>query len=324
MGEERPPPQVTVRDPSRPERTAEVLASGSDDPPRPNPLTPRRLRALLAVLLVAGTAVGVVELRERRAAAAEQRRLDRVVDLAVERRGGSTSYDPGTSQVTLDLQLRVVNRGPRDLLVERGALGGYRLVQQMVEVGAGDTAPLLLRKRLTCSPTTPPPEEPLTALELALRTPAGPRQVTLPVEVGGDDGARACGFLELEESVDITVLGAQRTPAGVELAVDLASRSVREVALAAVDPGPGLSVQVGVLDQGEALLPVALPRRGGQDAGRGLTFELLLNVTDCRVAQTARPQLAFRFTDDVGRVSQPLIGYEPAFLSSLLADSCSG
>ena len=311
---------MTVSDPARP---ADLLVSG-DEEPRPSPFTRRRLQAVAALALVGALAAGAVELRERRAAAAEQRRLDRVLDLRVEPEGDLSSYDEGSGVATLDLQLRLHNDGPRDLVVERGTAGSYVLVQTAVEVTAGGEAPLQLRREVTCTPTAPPPRVSLPALSLELRTAAGPRQVALPLDEDllGDEAARVCGFVPLEEAVEVELLGAARPAGALELALELASRSIEAVSLAAVDAGPGLRVSVRESSGGPVSLPLRLPPRPGFGSRQTTSLEVRLEVTDCTSARTALPQLELRVVDENGRTGQPLVGYDPAFLGTLLSAAC--
>jgi hypothetical protein len=323
VGDERRTPEVTVRDPSRPARPADVLVSGEDEP-RPSPFTPRRLRAAGALLAVAAAAVGVVELRERRAAAAEERRLDRVLELAVEPRGSGSSYDPATGAAELDLQLSLRNTGPRDVVVERGAVGEYVLVQDVVQVSAGGDAPLLLRRTVVCSPTSPPQAAPLDVLRLDLRTAAGPRQLELPLVQGlvRDEAARACGFVPLEEAVDVRLLDLVRQRESVQLSLDLSSRSLEPVALAAVDAGPGLRAELTLVENGSTDLPLALPPDRRDGTRRGTSMEVRVTVVDCALARTARPQVELQVVDEAQRVAQVSFDYDPAFLGTLLSDAC--
>lgn len=319
MGEEPRPPQVTVRDPSRPDRPADVLESGADEPLRPKALTPWRRRVLLAVLLVGAAVVGAAEFGERRAATAEQRRLDRVVDLAVERRGGVSSYDPVTGSVRLDLLLRLRNDGPRGLVVEGATAGPLGLVQSPVELGAGDSASLLLRREVSCSPTTPPPPTPLGVLALDLRTAGGPRQVELPLDAAlvTDDAPRTCAFRPVEEALDVEVRSTDRSERGIEVVLALTSDSARQVTLVAVEAARGLTTQVTGAT-GDAL-PLIVPSR----ATGALLVEVVVSASDCDAARQARAQLVLRLADDRGRVGQPVAAYDPRFFGGLLAESCS-
>jgi hypothetical protein len=76
-------------------------------------------------------------------------------------------------------------------------------VQVLVELDSADSGSLLLRKRVVCSPTQPPPPDALGPLELALRTAAGPRRVQLAADTGlrPTTAARACGFVPTEEAL---------------------------------------------------------------------------------------------------------------------------
>lgn len=305
----------------REQHPVDLLVSGDDEPDRPSPFTPRRLKAAAAVLLVLAAGAGFAELRERRAAAAEERRLARVVDLAATPEGGSSSYDPRTREVVLYVELRLRNAGPREVVVERGSAGSFALVQQLVEVGAGDDVALLLRRSLVCSPLEPPPADDTTALRLDLRTAAGPRSVELPVQgiPGVAETARACGFVPLEESVGFRIDAANATDDGTaELLLQVDANAPRAVQVTRVLAGPGLRPEL--LDaQGRPQLRRALPR------GRS-TSVVRLHVDDCGSAGGSRadgdPSLTLVLRDENGRVGQVEVLYAGAFLGSLLSDAC--
>lgn len=323
MDAQRPAPRVTVHDPSRAARPLDLLESGDADSPRPNPLTRRRIRLLAGVLLLVALGAAGLELRDRRAAAAEERRLAGIVDLSLEPRGASTGYDPVTGRATLELQVRLANDGPRDVTVERGGMGSYRLVQRAIRVRPGSFAALTLRKDLTCSPDVPPPAESLRALELALRTAAGPRQVSLPLTAYEDDAARACGFYEPAEAVQAFVSGIDGSDGRLVLALDLFSRSVRALALVGVQAGPGLAVRVSGRGDRDGTLPLTFPI-GTPGGGVAVPLDAQLVVTDCAAARTAAAELTLWLRADDGRVGQALLSYEPGSLASLLTASCAG
>lgn len=296
--------------------TLDVLSSGADDE-RPSPFTRRRLAVAAGVALLGLAALGVVQLR----ALQEERRLDRIVDVAVEVRGSTTGYDSVSRRADLDVQLRLRNQGPRDLVVTRGRLGGYLLPSTSVQLPAGEEIAVLLRKALTCSPTAPPPPDDLSTLALELRTAAGPRSLTVPVEtgIGPDEDARACGYLPLEEAAFFTVQQSDFLPEGLALRVEVLSQSDQDVDLTAAQAGPGVSVRA----TGGSGLPVTLPPRGG-GADELTTLVLLLEVTDCAAAAAAPARLVFSVSDDRGRVAQPSADYPPSLLEELLSRDCSG
>lgn len=266
------------------ERPADVLEFGDDDPPR-HALTPRRVQSVAALALLVAAVAGVAELRERRAAAAEERRLDRVVDLAVESRGISYSYRPAARGVRVDLELQLRNDGPRDVVVERGDSGAYALVQPAVEVAAGRTVPLLLRRELTCSPSVPPPPAPLEVLVLDVRTAAGPRQVELPLEPSlvTDEAPRPCGLLPLEALVEVVVQDVDRDERGVSVTLAVTSSATRELTVEAVQAAAGLVATA-------VPLPLRLP---AQADGRRQTrvVEVVVDVRECVAARSAPAQL---------------------------------
>src|SRR5688572_9774714 len=99
MADEPRPVRVTVTDPRRAGAPADVLEAGRER----TPLGPRGRRRLLvagALLVAVAAAVGTAEVVERRAEAAEQRRLGSVADLDARLAGSSVA--PGPEDVIVD------------------------------------------------------------------------------------------------------------------------------------------------------------------------------------------------------------------------------
>lgn len=330
--ERRPAPVVSVRDPRRPERPADVLVAGDDKPPLDPAVRRRRLRIGGAALLVGALVVGGAELRERRAATAEERRLDAIVRVTAEPQGDSASYDPTSRVARLESHVLLRNGGPRDLLVVGATLGGYELVQPEVRVPAGRDATLLLQRSVGCSSTEPAPAAADAPLVLELRTGSGPRaaEVALPFDVSA--AARACGFMPVEEAVRFSLVGWEQGGTVLELDLEVSSESVRPVDLVAVQAGPGLDA---VLTSGPGGAPRALPIRLPQRTGSLIEVRRMavqLRVTDCAVAagvgvsggDGAGPQLSLQVRDAAG--DEATIGslYPPVLLGGLLAETCPG
>jgi hypothetical protein len=319
VGDERRPPEVTVSDPSRPAGAADLLVSGDDGPPRPSPFTPRRLQAGAALVVVVALALGAQEWRERRAAAAEERRLDRVLELRAERTGGNASYDPATGSATLELQLDLRNLGPRQVVVAGARIGSYALVPSTVDVPPGDSAPLLLRRVLACSPEQPPVAEADDVLALDLRTAVGPRRLELALAdlLARQEAERICGFLPIEEALGVTTESVLLVPEIPELRITLEVSALGRDALELMEVRvqEGLAARVGVLLPG----PLSLPGRGEPEV-----VEVNVRVDDCAAAREAAPQVELFARDREGRVSRPAVGYDVALLSSLLEVSCPG
>lgn len=314
MGE-RVPQQTPVRDLSRP---ADVLTSGKDER-RPSPFTRRRLEAVGWMLLGAAVALGGTEVRGWW----EDRRLDRVLELSLQTSKSSSSYDQRRGEAELTLAVEVRNDGPRDLVVERGAAGDYVLVRSLVEVPSGEQVPLLLRRTVTCSRTAPPPAAPVDGLRLELQTAAGPRSLSLRMdpEAVGDDAARACGFLPLEEAIGVQAYETESSVGTLGLAVDLNNRSVEPATLVGLDVGQGLRAQVRDVDGGPAALPLPLPPSRPDRFQGGISLMLRVTVVDCAEARTTPPQLELQFTDG-SEEHRASVDYDPASLDRLLSIAC--
>lgn len=272
-----PRPEVTVTDPRQPGR---LVAVEEPVPPRLG----RRGAALLAAtaLVGAGVLVAVDVVRDRRDAA-EQRRLDRVVDVALGEPYGrwSSSHDARTGTGTVEGVVRLVNRGGRDVRVVAARLGRLRTTNAQ-SVPAGDDGELRLHRSLRC-PTdgSPPPPEPEgRQLRIDLETPAGLRQVVLegdglPLGSLDDSVQRACLHPPLAESVRLAGTVVQAEERTVVLRVDVANDGRVPVRLLSLVPARGLVVQsVG----GDATsLPLLLPVRTGRSPAVR-TLELRLSV----------------------------------------------
>lgn len=315
--EPRPSPQVTITDPTHPARPADLLEA---EPGR----LPRGWLLAAGAVLVAGAVVVVgLEVRERRATAAEERRLAAIVDVSVQAEGGGSSYDPGSRRATLENQLLLLNAGPRDLVVAGAAVGGYELVPAEVRVPSGGSAPLLLERSVLCSTTTPPPVTPSGDLALQLRTRTGSRTVEVPLELplSRDEAARACGFLPLEEAVFLETFTLPRGG----LALEVTTRSVRPVDLLGLDVGPGLRGDLRNSDGSPVELPLALPTGSGPSIVAS-SFTLQLEVTDCAVARNrsrvGELQLVVQLRDEQGDTEDTEAYYGSDLVVPLLDDAC--
>ena len=330
--EPRPMPQITVRDPGRPERSADVLVSGGDREDRP-PVDPavrrRRLRVAGAVLLLGAIGIGGLELRDRRARAAEERRLDSVVELRAEHDSGSSDFDPASGTARLDLTVLVHNDGPRDLSVTDAGVAGHRLVSGPVPVRAGRSARLLMQQVVQCAPE-PPATTPPGGLRLTVRTPTGERTVEVELPTDVDEAARLCGFRPLD-TISAFFSGFDRQTAGVrDLALELEARTVGPLQLVAVVPAPGIAVQLRVRGQ-PADLPLDLAPTADR-LTRRVTVQLRLSVSDCDRAREPAdadlpvpgdPQaLLVQVREAAGSVGDLYVGYPDRLLDSLLDESC--
>lgn len=275
---EPPRPEVTVTDPRRP---GAFVPAEEPVPPRLG----RRGTALLAAAALAG-AVSLVAadvVRDRREAA-EQRRVTGEVDVALVEPGygWSSSHDPRTGTGTVEGVVRLVNRGTKDVHVTAAQLGRQRSAgETTLEAGEGGTL-LVLRRAVRCPAdgSAPPPEPEAEQLHVRLRTPAGPRAVSLEGRglPGGsldDSVQRACAHPTLSDSVQLagTVVGLHEQSA--VLRVEVANRGRRPVHLLSLIPARGLVVLS--VDGDAARPPVVLPvGTGGGPSAR--TLEVRLGV----------------------------------------------
>ena len=321
-------PEITVRDPNRPDRPADVLVSGDERVPLDPAVRRRRLRVVGALLLVGALVVAGTEVRERRAEAAEERRLGAIVELRAEHQGGSSTFDPAsrTGRLTLDVLLH--NDGPRDVSVTAATVAGYDLLSQSLQVAAGRSATMALQRTVTCDGSTPP-STPTGHLRLAVRTVTGERPVDIALPVDEDEATRLCGFRPLETMIASFADSARPAPDTAELVLDLQTQAVEPVHLVAVVPPPGIVAQL--LLQGRPRgFPLELTASDGLT--RALSVGLRLTVSDCKAALApsgpdlpdphAGGGLLVQVRDSTGTVGDLLLGYPDGLLDSLLGESC--
>lgn len=256
---EQPRPQVTVTDP----REREALVAVEEPPPLR--LGRRGAALLAAAALVGATALFVTDVARARGEAVEQRRLDRVVDLALGEASGpwSSAHDARTGTGTVTGVVRLVNRGPRPVRVTGAQFGRLRSTQEPVLPAGGDDT-LLLERTIRCpadgGPPAPEPEG--GQLRVRLETPAGTRQVLLRgdgLPMGSLDGSvqRACRHPPLGESVQLAGTVVRSDDRTVVLHVDLANGGRVPVRLLSLVPARGLVV---VSVEGDATsMPLVLP-----------------------------------------------------------------
>ena len=261
---EQRPPQVTVRDPSRPAPAPEPEPEAAG--PAPEPRVRRRRAAVGAALLLAAAALVVADLDRDRRASSHERRLDGVVDIALGRQAGasSTSYHRVRGVGTVEAVVHLVNRGPRAVEVTAAEIAGARFDGVLPLAARTGSGAVLLTRTVRCpADGSPPPSEPdARRLVLDVRTPAGPRRAAvdvgrLPVGYVDEQVQRACGFPPLAETVQVagTVLDVQDRTARVRLDLrNVGRRVARLVALA-----PSRPLFVLTVDGESGVLPVPLP-----------------------------------------------------------------
>lgn len=315
-----------MRDPARPRARLDVLVLGPEEP-RPRPFSRGRLGWAAALLVAAGLlATGVVEVRERRAIEAAERRLASVVDLAVVPGGGADVASGGSGspgRITLQQVLRLRNDGPRALTVLSGGIAEHGVAREVTLRPTSITG-VLLERSVVCSADDPPRSAVDPTLRLVLATGAGQRQVelTLPRPFVDDRARAACGLLPLSESIELQAAGADQRPRSLQLSVEVRTRSIRPVEVTGARARDrGLDAVLEEARAGPVGLPV--PGAGGQGVA---TLTVVLTVADCVAARSAvesfsLPGLVLIVTS--GREqAQPAVDYAPVLLAELVDGSC--
>ena len=272
-----PRPEVTVVDPRSP---GALVAVQEPEPPQLG----RRGVALLAVCaLVAVVALVCADVVRDRRAAVEQRRLDGVVDLALD--AGSVQWtadhDRRTGTGTVYGVVRLVNGGPRDVRVVDARLGRLRSGRPRA-LGAEQRGTLVLEQTVRCprDGSPPPPEPEVGRLQLGVQTPAGPRSVSLTVDDArlaelDEQVQKACLYPPLDESVRLAATAVRIDGREVVLQVEVANEGRRPVRLLSLVPARGLVLEtVGGRPPGS---PLFLPVRSWR-APRAQTLEVRLGV----------------------------------------------
>jgi hypothetical protein len=318
--EDLPRPPVTVHDPAG-GPSADVLDSG---PPRLSRRTTVVGAAL--VLVVALVAVGL-QLRERRAAAAEARRLDAAVELSLlpDVSASSSTY-PGSGSLAVQLEVR--NDGPRAVEVAGAAWAGYALLRP-VDVPSGGSRRIALQQEVDCGLGRPALLAVDDDVQLQVRTASTTRTVALPLPaplVAPTEAERVCGFVPLEDALLAAVERQERVGDALVLRLDLSVAGSAPVDLLSVDAGPGLSAALRTGGGAEAVrLPTTLPfAEGGTFVPT--TYEAVVTVTGCSAVGTPGEAALLTLTtgDQAGGTAQLLLSYEPPLLVDLVSASCPG
>lgn len=280
------PPRVTITDPSRPD------PGPVDELDEERPRSRRGLYAVLAVLVLLAAARGVDTVRDRRAAAAEERRLSAVVELELTMRssGGREQRDRATDTATVERTVSLRNSGPRPVAV-LGATVGPLVFAGSAVVQPGREVELALQHEVNCS-TRPQPTDPVTTMVVELRTAGGElveREVPLLEELflsDPDQLRRACGYLAPQEAASVFPDGSTQLVDDAVLVDLFFGNGGRDpVELQRVGGGAGMRAEL-VDAAGRAVpLPLLLPPDSalGSVAGEELLpgVQLRLTVVDC-------------------------------------------
>ena len=251
-------PRITIRDPARPGPAGD--AADTAEPPGRAGWTVAALVAALA-LVIGASAVGE---QARGRDAAEQRRLDAVVEISLSSAlpaGPPLSEPlPGRERRTgLDLEIR--NDGPRQVRVERAELGELRWLGELA-LAPGETGQLPLERTATCprGGGLPALDAAPTGLALAVATRTAVTDVVLAsdqelLERVTSSTRRACGFLPVQDAVEVVAGPTLLRATGFTALLQVVNSAVRPLRLTSVQALPGL--QVGLVSvRGE---PVRLP-----------------------------------------------------------------
>ena len=272
---------MTIVDPARPEQEpGDVL---SDD-------SPRSRHGLYVVLVLIALLIGwrgVDMALERRAAAAQERRLQAVVDLQLISRGGRGSENRSPADIaTVERQLGLRNAGPRPVEVLSASVGSLTF-EGSSSVEPGRDLALSLGRSQSCAqrPADEPDEQ---AVQVSVRRADGievKRRLPLPPDAFVSDPEllrRVCGYLEPFEAGMIVGSGTVRLDDG-SLLVDLlvANAGRAPLVLVGLSGGSGMGVSLHTVQGRPAALPVEVAPGEGSGDRPPLAVTVRLRVDDC-------------------------------------------
>ncbi len=330
-------PLVTISNPADPRRPADVL--DADDPA---PGNPKRLVVVVGVVLalLAGVS-GVDELRERRAADAEERRLQAVLQVQLTDRFGllqATDFDGRTQEAVLSRALGLRNSGPRPVVVASAAVDGLRLVGGPVEIAPGQEERLLLQQRLPCSPEPGSASTGLAVL-FGIRTGAGMQELERLLDeeltAYGEDARRACGLVPPGEAVQLfSEPGGPPVDGVLDVPLSIANFGARTTQLLDLQAGNGLTAELLDDTGGRVSLPLEIGPRLPDGSTVQRPFRLRLRVVDCARVDASDTQsyefgsaftLSYVVADDTepeGAGTTTTVLYDAEPVRDLVADAC--
>ena len=309
----RAAPPVTIHDPSG----ATVAALPVDEPSRP----PRRAAGAVLLLLVALVAVAL-EVRERRATDAQDRRAAGQVLVHADAEGTSARHEPRKGTSDMAVSVRLGNDGPRPISVVGAELAGFTLRSELT-LAPGAEARMLLRRTVACPPPPLAVEDRAGVLALQVRTQGGTRQVDVPLTFPVTDEvlAQGCGFGPSARRVSVQLVRPALDGDALRLPLAVRTSSLRPVQVQAVLVGPGLRA-TGL---GADPLDLPVPEPGEVTS---TPLDVRVSVEDCATAQrtlaSGRSSVTLAMTDEVLNVFAEQVDYDPSLLRSLVRSSCSG
>ena len=274
------PARVTIVDPARPEQEpGDVLG---DDSPRSR----HKLYAVLVLIALLIGWRGADTALERRAAAAQERRLQAVVDLQLINLESGGSENRSADIATVERQVGFRNAGPRPVEVLSASVGTLTF-QGSSSVEPGRDLALSLGRSLSCAQR--PADEPVEqTVQVSVRRADGievKRRLPLPPDAFVSDPAllrRVCGYLEPFEAGMVVGSGSVRLDDG-SLLMDLlvANAGRAPLVLAGLSGGSGMGVSLHTVQGRPAALPVEVAPGAGSGDQPPIVVTVRLRVADC-------------------------------------------
>lgn len=285
----------------RPEVTVVVpgASAGPHPPPEPDDRHRSPYRLPLALLVVAAVlaAGALVDAgRDSRAAAAQERKLARVVDLQGTGRYARSvreEFDARQQLGRATYAFGVRNDGPREVVVDAAAFGDLAL-REPVRIAAGTEERLDLVQEVECT-ARPPRGAGSGPVGLTVRTADGTRH---PLELASQSEtqdlagstARACGYLGVAAAVLVRYGTGRTVGSGWAVDVSAFNGGRQPVQLRELRVGAGLSGRLVEEGTAEVVpLPLALEPRGRSGVPSLRAVTLVLEVADCARLDRAAP-----------------------------------
>ena len=275
MSEHRPPPPITISDPSGGVLTTDLLGSGDDkDPWQPSR---RQVAVLLIVVLVVGFASLPVLLvkQHSRDTAADRRELAAISVTQVQ--------DDNVEVTEGKIALVLVNTGPSTLRVLSVHVDrtGYRDQKVMATLKRGAQGTLEINPLGSCPPAGALPASP-SGVVVTLKTARGQRttvRISVRDSFFSDSYAEAlrqrCGAYPVQESFVATVVDTTQGAGFVRGRLLLRNRSRVARTISSLTVGEGFSVTLG-----------SRPPFTVSPGPNALDVAFTLKVTNCKLART--------------------------------------
>ena len=319
----RPEVRLVAPDPRPGGRDAHPPALPPPVAPPPHVRRPGRgLVRGLALLVAGAVGYGVAQLQQAQQVAGERRAAEGVLALRVQPRElGTEVFRDNDGEVTVRVPVRIVNAGPRSVVLRSAEVGGSglrALPTTLGTLGPAQDVDTVLEQDVPC--TSAVPDAPV--LRITATTGAGERAVSevLPpalVRSVVDAVHESCGFVPVQQALELTAAGYAARGEAVVLTLRAKNRSARELRVEVLRLAVGLRAELLGRHGRPRPLPFVVPPVAA-DRFEPRSYEVRLTVVPglCRAARKAGTMLldvtynqdgqdvGVQLTDEIGAVSR--------------------